>query len=101
MSITPKQIAELEAKMALERATETVLNAARRMRDAADEMERYARRVNEKGSEPGYAKPSHVISWALNAAVSLTPNLRLDMFATRAAELATTEWKLVEFSTDK
>ena len=101
MTITPKQIAEMEAHMALKSATETVLLAARRMRDAADEMERYARRMNENRGEPGYAKPSHVISWALNAVVSLTPNLRLDMFATRAAELATAEQRLVEFNTDK
>ena len=86
--ITGKQIAEMELGYAVKSSVEVIENAAQRMEQAAQELRRYAARIKEGD---GSAKRSDIMSWAINTITSVFPNLRVDMFGTRAADLARAE----------
>lgn len=62
-------------------ARELILTMAETFKRAAAEMERYA----ERGES---SLPEEVLSWAVNAAICVAPNLRIDLAVSYAARIA-------------
>lgn len=71
----------------IESGREVLANAAKMLASYAQELERYAVRYDDCGNDPN-VKHEAILSWAVNHVACLQSNLRLDMFVTKAAEIA-------------
>ena len=66
---------------------ELLANGAEMLRRYAEEMERYASRYDDCDNDTSVTYEM-VLSWAINHVVQLHSNLRLDLFVSKAAEIA-------------
>lgn len=78
--------------MAIDEAAELVNNAAAAMEAKAQELRRYAKDIQEYTDDRIGCRAER-LSWALNSILGLNSAMRLDMFVTRAHELASAEAK--------
>ena len=88
---------ELGLEMAIDNGREVITNAARLLRCFAEEMERYATRYDDCVNDAS-VKHEAVLGWAVNHVASLQSNLRLDLFVSRAGEIAERRTELANAS---
>ena len=84
---TRRNVHELMLDTTIESGRELFANAARLLRDYAAEMDRYAERYDACATDES-TKHEDVLSWAVNHVACLQSNLRLDLFVSRAAQIA-------------
>ena len=86
-TIQAEQRALYQLTWARKSGREVLTNAADVLRRAADEMDKQVITYDDTEIERR-VKPEEVLGWACNAVASIQSNLRLDMFVSRAADLA-------------
>jgi hypothetical protein len=96
----PRDVYEHCLDSAIARGRDVLVEAAAMMRRFAEEMDRYATRYDDCSNDR-CVKHEDVLSWAVNHAAGLFPNLRMDLMVSRAAEIAAARTELANATDDQ
>jgi len=89
------EVYQYEVRAATKAGLEVIRNAAERLRRAAADVERYAAQYEKLGTDPErMISHSEVLSWFVNTAVNVQPNLGLELAVQAAARIAAAQAKV-------